>query len=70
MKAARAAGAVASGGVGGGERERRELSAMDGPRVSILWRKPWLRGLRKTEREREKASRCLMTNVAPAQRAG
>ena len=29
MKAARAAGAVASGGVGGGERERRELSAMD-----------------------------------------
>ena len=43
MKAARAAGAVASGGVGGGERERRELSAMDGPRVV----------LRKTERERE-----------------
>ena len=53
MKAARAAGAVASGGVGGGERERRELSAMDGPRVSILWRKPWLRGLRKTEREKK-----------------
>ena len=50
MKAARAAGAVASGGVGGGERERREL-------------RPWtdrgfrfsgavgLRGLRKRERE-------------------